>query len=212
MPGQKLTFKHDKNTSVYVLKEGKGGVNQYQYQEVILKPLLLPFAKECLKERPSTLIQEDEAPSHSSRYQHKVFSLWEITRLLWSANSLDLNMIKPCWFQIKRYTTKHSLITSRAELKEAQIKCQQDLPQEKIQAQIERIVVHIKEVIRLDGGNEYREGRLKGQPKNRVHQQGNQWSSRRSSGFTGLSGWAYSGLQGTVGQFQGLKPLQSHDF
>jgi len=41
--------------------------------------------------------------------------------------------------------------------------------QEKIQAWIERIVIHIQEVIRLDGGNEYQEGRLKGRAKNRVH-------------------------------------------
>ena len=56
MPGRKPIFKHDENTRAYVLKEGKGGINWYWYQEVILKPLLLPFAKECLKERPSTLV------------------------------------------------------------------------------------------------------------------------------------------------------------
>jgi hypothetical protein len=43
------------------------------------------------------------------------------------------------------------------------------MPQEKIQAWIERIMIHIQDVIRLDGGNEYKEGRLKGQAKNRVH-------------------------------------------
>jgi hypothetical protein len=43
------------------------------------------------------------------------------------------------------------------------------MPQERIQAWIERIMDHIPEVIRLEGGNEYKEGRLKGKPKNRVH-------------------------------------------
>jgi hypothetical protein len=43
------------------------------------------------------------------------------------------------------------------------------MPQEKIQEWIERIVVHIQEVIRLEGGNEYKEGRCKGQLKKRVH-------------------------------------------
>jgi len=43
------------------------------------------------------------------------------------------------------------------------------MPQEKIQAWIERIMIYIQDVIRLDGGNEYKEGRLKGQAKNRVH-------------------------------------------
>ena len=43
------------------------------------------------------------------------------------------------------------------------------MPQEKIQAWIERIIAYIKDVIRLEGGNEYKEGRLKGKAKNRVH-------------------------------------------
>jgi transposase len=79
----------------------------------ILKPLLLPFAKECLQKRPRTLVQEDNAPSHSSQYQQEVFDLWEISRLLWPLNSPDLNMIEPCWFWMKRQTTKKRLITSR---------------------------------------------------------------------------------------------------
>jgi hypothetical protein len=70
-------------------------------------------------------------------------------------------MIESCWFWMKRYTTKHGPITSRAQLKEAWIKYWQEMPQERIQAWIERIELHIKEVIRLDGGNEYKEGRLK---------------------------------------------------
>jgi hypothetical protein len=97
-PGRKLVFKHDKNTGVYVLKDGKGGINWYRYQKVILEPLLLPFAKECLKERPGTLVQEDGAPSHSSQYQQEVFDTWEISRLLWPSNSPNLNMIELCWF------------------------------------------------------------------------------------------------------------------
>jgi hypothetical protein len=70
---------------------------------------------------------------------------------------------------MKRQTTKHGAITSRVQLKEAWIKCWKEIPQEKIQAWIERIKVHIEDVIRLEGGNEYQEGRLKGKPKNRVY-------------------------------------------
>jgi hypothetical protein len=66
-------------------------------------------------------------------------------------------MIEPCWFWMKRETTKKGPITSNKELKEAWIKCWQDMPQEKIQAWIERIVLHIQDVIRLEGGNEYKE-------------------------------------------------------
>jgi hypothetical protein len=78
-------------------------------------------------------------------------------------------MIEPCWFWMKRETTKKGPITSNKALKEAWIKCWQDMPQKKIQAWIERIEPHIKDIIRLEGGNEYKEGRLKGQEKKRVH-------------------------------------------
>jgi hypothetical protein len=58
-----------------MLKEGRGRINWYRYQEVILKLLLLPFAKECLQDRPGTLVQEDRALSYSSQYQHEVYDL-----------------------------------------------------------------------------------------------------------------------------------------
>ena len=41
--------------------------------------------------------------------------------------------------------------------------------QEKIQAWIEKIIDYIKDVIRLEEGNEYKERRLKGKAKNRMH-------------------------------------------
>jgi hypothetical protein len=75
---QGAQFKHTK-TGAYMLNEGKGGINWYRYQEKILEPLLLPFAKECLKKRPGTLVQEDKAPAHASQYQQEVL---EIQRLL----------------------------------------------------------------------------------------------------------------------------------
>lgn len=95
--------------------------------------------------------------------------MWGIEKLLWPGNSPDLNAIEPCWFWMKRQTTKRGPITNEKLLKEEWIKCWNDLPQEKIQAWIERIPIHIKEVIRLEGGNEYTEGRLKGQERLRVH-------------------------------------------
>ena len=55
-PGKRAQFKHTEETGAYVLKDGKGGINWYRYQEKILKLLLLPFAKECLKKRPGTIV------------------------------------------------------------------------------------------------------------------------------------------------------------
>jgi DDE superfamily endonuclease len=167
--GPKAQFKHTEKTGAYILNEGKGGVNWYRYQEKILKPLLLPFAKKCLEKRPGTLVQEDKAPAHTSHYQQEVFDIWEIQRLLWPGNSPDLNAIEPTWFWMKRETTKKGPSTNKAQLKEDWIKCWKDMPQEKIQAWIERIPVHIQEIIACDGNNLYQEGRKKGQEKLRIH-------------------------------------------
>jgi hypothetical protein len=41
--------------------------------------------------------------------------------------------------------------------------------QTKIQAWIKRIMVHIQDIIRLEGRNEYKEGRFKGKGKERVY-------------------------------------------
>ncbi len=58
---------------------------------------------------------------------------------------------------------------SNKELKKAWIKCWEDMPQEKIQAQIKRILDYIKEIIACRGDNLYKEGRKKGESKKRIH-------------------------------------------
>ena len=70
---------------------------------------------------------------------------------------------------MKRETTKRGPITSNAELKRAWIKCWEELPQEKIRAWIDRIPVHIEEIIACEGNNLYQEGRRKGEEKKRIH-------------------------------------------
>jgi hypothetical protein len=74
-PGKRAQFKHDEKTGAYILNNGKGGVNWYQYQEKILKPLLLLFTKKCLEKKLNMWVQEDRAPSHTSQYQQEVFDL-----------------------------------------------------------------------------------------------------------------------------------------
>jgi hypothetical protein len=110
-------------------------------------------------------VQEDKAPTHASRYQQEVFDIWEIQRLLWLANSPDLNAIEPTWFWMKRETSKKGPSTNKEQLRKDWVKCWNDMPQEKIQAWIERIPVHIKEIIACDGNSLYQEGRKKGEEK-----------------------------------------------
>lgn len=168
-PGKHANFKHTKHNGKLVVDEGKGGINWYRYQEKVLKPLLLPFAKKLLKRFKKIKVQEDNAPAHLNRYSLDVFREWQIDRMLWRGNSPDLNAIEPTWFWMKRETTKREAITSEKELKKAWIKCWEDMPQELIQAWIEWIPNHIEEIIACDGNNLYKEGRKKGQEKKRIH-------------------------------------------
>ena len=41
---------------------------------------------------------------------------WDVVRMLWPANSPDLNIIEPYWFYIKVKTTKKGAITLDVEL------------------------------------------------------------------------------------------------
>jgi hypothetical protein len=59
---------------------------------------------------------------------------------------------------MKRETTKKGAPQSRADAARAWERCWRDLPQSKIQAWIERMLVHIPKIIDLCGGNEYIEG------------------------------------------------------
>ena len=111
-----------------------------------------------MKDRPQTVVQEDKAPAHAHQAQHQIYSAQGITKLLWPGNSPDLNMIEPSRAHLKRITTKKGGLKSRGEAEKAWVAAWEELQQERIQRWIERIMRHIKEVIRLEGGNEYREG------------------------------------------------------
>jgi hypothetical protein len=49
---------------------------------VILNPILIPFVLKCKRVRPGTLVQEDNAPAHSSHYQQEVFDAAHVSRLI----------------------------------------------------------------------------------------------------------------------------------
>ena len=115
-----------------------------------------------MKDRPNTVVQEDEAPCHTSKHQDVVFMDFRVLRFLWPGNSPDVNMIEPCWPWMKRRTTLLGAPRSRREAEVAWTECWDELSQEQIQSWIERMPRHIQTVIELEGGNEYREGRTGG--------------------------------------------------
>jgi DDE superfamily endonuclease len=66
-----------------------------------------------LKWKKEFIIQEDSAPSHSHKYQQRVFDSFKIIKILWPGNSPDLNAIKPCWFYIKRMIIKKGVFSKK---------------------------------------------------------------------------------------------------
>lgn len=161
LPGKKPTWRWHQKTGKLSRSKSKGGIDWWRYQSKILIPRLIPFAKECILERPNTLVQEDKAPAHSHYFQQRVFDLYQVQRLLWCGNSPDLNAIEPAWPWLKRYTTKKGAPKNRADAIQAWEKAWEELPQDAIQRWIERIPYHIQQIIKLEGGNEYKEGRNK---------------------------------------------------
>jgi hypothetical protein len=103
-------------------------------------------------------VQEDGAPSHRHEAQNAVFQLADIAWLFWPGNSSDLNMIEPCWPFMKQTTTRKGAPTSYGCAAIGWRKCWEDMEQVRIQRWIERVPQHIQEIIKLEGGNEYREG------------------------------------------------------
>lgn len=158
-PGRAPQWRWNKKTGK-LTRGGKGGIDWWRYQKIILIPKLIPFAKECeAAGRLGMLIQEDKAPAHSHSLQQQVFDQEGARRLPWPGNSPDLNVIEPAWPWMKRYTTKKGAPRTRKEAITRWEKAWKDLPQEQIQRWIERIPRHVQKVIELAGGNEYVEGR-----------------------------------------------------
>ena len=168
VPGKKPEWKWTQKTGKLV-RNSQGGIDWYRYQKLILNGKLLPFAKKCQKDRPDTLVQEDNAAPHAHGYQHGVYNRWDVERMLWPANSPDLNMIEPLWFWIKKETTKNGPATGQKHMEQDWLECWKNLSQERIQRWIERIPIHVQKVIALEGGNEYQEGTGRGRNLNRVH-------------------------------------------
>jgi transposase len=151
-------WKFTQTTGRLVRTNKSGGIDWYRYWKLILTPKLIPFALECSVERPDTLVQEDNAPAHAHFHQKRIFEAANVIRLLWPGNSPDLNAIEPAWYWLKRRTTARGAPSTKQELKRVWRQAWQDMPQEKIQQWIAAIPDHIQQIIRLEGGNEYKEG------------------------------------------------------
>jgi hypothetical protein len=71
---------------------------------------------------------------------------------------------------MKRETTKPGPASSMKKLTKYWVDCWDNMDQARIKAWIERLPIHIQEVLRLEGGNEYKESKSgKRRNPDRVH-------------------------------------------
>ena len=110
-PGKKPEWKWTVKTGKLTRRVGTG-IDWWRYQQEVILPKIIPFAKEL---GPDALVQEDNAPAHSHVAQGFIYKHAEVQRLIWVPNSPDLNMIEPCWFYMKRETTKKGAPQSRVD-------------------------------------------------------------------------------------------------
>lgn len=152
-------------TGKLVRRSGRG-VDWYRYQKEVIVDKLIPFAR---KLGPRALVQEDKAPSHAHHSQAEIYSMHSVARLLWCGNSPDLNAIEPCWWWMKRKTTKAGAPQNRGVGEKVWRSTWAELEQPRIRAWIERIPWHIEQIINCEGGNEYLEGRKR--PENALEEE-----------------------------------------
>lgn len=86
------------------------GVNWYKYR-LMLKTKLLSFVKKLNRVDRDSLIIEDEATSHKSKWNKKLYDQWELHKFInWPSRSLDLNSIKQIWWWCRKWIDQQKKI------------------------------------------------------------------------------------------------------
>ncbi len=138
------------------MREAKGGgIDWFTYMEKVFVKNLQPFVEEGKQDGIDQIVVEDGAGSHAHSNCAVFYSFIQISKIFWPGNSPDLNAIEPCWMWLKKETTKNGPPRTREEEKERWKKTWKELPMAMIRRWVERISEAIKEIIALNGGNEY---------------------------------------------------------
>jgi transposase len=154
-PGKVPKWTFNKKNGKWVREKGKGGIDWWRYRKNVLEPLLLPHCEEY-----GLILQEDGASPHIHQANQVLIKEWRVKRLDWPGNSPDLNAIEPAWPHLKRKSQEKENWELKTHLEGIWKIGWSELTQEKIRAWIDRIPRHIQKVIELEGGNDYREGRM----------------------------------------------------
>lgn len=157
-PGRKPKWTFNKANGL-LKRDGKGGIDFWRYLTEVAEPLLLPFLRECQRERPNTILLEDGAAPHKHHFVQEFWAKHGIPRLPWPGNSPDLNAIEPAWGHLKRKTTDRGAEKTIALLERRWRGEWRALLQSKIQGWIEKQPEKVAQVVDLKGRNTYHEGK-----------------------------------------------------
>jgi len=142
-----------------ILKRGnrsRGGIDGYRHRESVLKPKLVPFTKKVERVKGSVKVLEDCAPAHISKFDTEYMSLNDIKKLLWPSNSPDINASEHAWSYMRRHITRDYPTSTTKEQCAQQWRDEwEKLPQEQIDAWIDRIPDVIRQIIAQKGGNNF---------------------------------------------------------
>lgn len=98
----------------YIKQQGncfKGGIDWLLHRKQILKPKLLPFAKELEEKRRNPVVLRDKVFSHNNKWNHELFEQCGIEKMLdHPPYSLDLNAIEHAWDWCRKYIADHGYI------------------------------------------------------------------------------------------------------
>jgi hypothetical protein len=142
-------------------KRGKGGIDWLRYKELVLKPILYPWAYEIsrLTSRKVYIIEDNASPhTKAKRWSREEREQYggAIVCIDWPPNSPDLNRIERIWDPLKDDFEKlRSTQLSREAIKRRLIDSWRALPQEKIDTECERFHQKLRQCIHDDGGNNF---------------------------------------------------------
>jgi hypothetical protein len=152
----------------HMMKKGKsrGGVDNLRYTYEVLEPLLIPFWKELMVQRhdPDTFecdqipyyFQQDNAPSHVSKWTQRRLQKEGIPLLEHIGNSPEMNAIEGVWMPLRIEITKEWNAPHTIEWTDRAWRAEwEKFPQERIRALVTRMAAINSLIIEFEGGTEF---------------------------------------------------------